>query len=457
MDTLLTVYSGAILGPIARVLGFVMNGIYEFFCLIAGGEANVGITIIMLTIIIYSALYPLTYKQQKFSRLSQKMNPEIKEIQKKYQGKRDQASMAKMQDETKAVYQKYGVSPTGSCLQMLIQMPILFALYRVFYNIPAYVNKVKEIFLISNGLHGNEFVANANCLVGRVMNTQGYMEKMTTLITNPDVQKTVAQVGANFVATNTTEQNANFIVDVLYKLNNDGRMVFEKIFGFSSSSVQSVWDSMDHVNNFGKLNISDTPMYYISNWWNNKSGQGLLLLAFLALLIPILSYVTQVLSVKVSQAGMKAAANADNPMGGGSMKIMNLLFPLMSFIICFSVPVGLGIYWIGSAVVRTVQMLYINKRLEKLNLEDIIEKNKEKLKKKREKMGISENQIRTNAALSTRSNVEFNSSLTEEEREKRLNEAAEMKKSATPGSMAAKANLVKEFNERNNKQGGDKK
>ena len=54
--------------------------------------------------------------------------------------------MMAMQQETKAVYAKYGVSPTGSCVQMLIQMPILFALYRVFMNVPAYVNQVKEAF-----------------------------------------------------------------------------------------------------------------------------------------------------------------------------------------------------------------------------------------------------------------------------------------------------------------------
>ena len=55
--------------------------------------------------------------------------------------------MVKMNEETKEVYAKYGVSPMGSCLQLLIQMPILFALYRVIWNIPAYVNGVKEAFM----------------------------------------------------------------------------------------------------------------------------------------------------------------------------------------------------------------------------------------------------------------------------------------------------------------------
>ena len=144
-EIILTQYNGKILGPIAKVLGWIMNGIYYVLNSLFGIE-NIGLCIIILTLIIYACLFPLTYKQQKFSKLSQKMNPELQAIQKKYKNKRDQVSMQKMQEETQMVYQKYGVSPTGSCIQMLIQMPILFALYRVFLNVPAYVPAVKEKF-----------------------------------------------------------------------------------------------------------------------------------------------------------------------------------------------------------------------------------------------------------------------------------------------------------------------
>ena len=81
--------------------------------------------------IIYIILLPLTYKQQKFSKLQAKMSPELKAIQDKYKGKKDNDSMLAMQAETKELYAKYGVSQTGSCLQLFIQMPILIALYRV--------------------------------------------------------------------------------------------------------------------------------------------------------------------------------------------------------------------------------------------------------------------------------------------------------------------------------------
>ena len=109
----LTQDSRFILGDIARILGWIINQIFNF--LDSVGVANVGVAIILFTIIVYMLMIPLTYKQQKFSRMSMRMNPEIQAIQKKYKGKQDQASMLKMQDETKAVYAKYGTSPTGTC------------------------------------------------------------------------------------------------------------------------------------------------------------------------------------------------------------------------------------------------------------------------------------------------------------------------------------------------------
>ena len=76
------------------------------------------------------------------------MNPELQAIQAKYKNKKDNDSMMAMNEETKEVYAKYGVSPSGSCVQLLIQMPILFALYRVIYAMPAYVSKIGDTFRV---------------------------------------------------------------------------------------------------------------------------------------------------------------------------------------------------------------------------------------------------------------------------------------------------------------------
>ena len=141
---ILTKSTGFIIGPVATLLGYLMNGI--FFILDKIGLPNIGLAIIIFTLVIYMCLMPLTIQQQKFSKLQTKMQPELQAIQKKYKGKTDNDSAMKMNEETQAVYKKYGVSPSGSCVQLLIQMPILFALYRVIYNFPAYVTQVKNAF-----------------------------------------------------------------------------------------------------------------------------------------------------------------------------------------------------------------------------------------------------------------------------------------------------------------------
>ena len=137
-----------ILSQFAAILGWLIERIFDL--LYSMGTPSVGLAIILFTIVVYTLMIPLTYKQQKFARMSVRMNPEIQAIQKKYQGKQDQVSMVKMQDEMKAVYAKYGTSQTGSCLPLLIQLPVLLAVYRVVYAIPAYVDKVKACLLYTS-------------------------------------------------------------------------------------------------------------------------------------------------------------------------------------------------------------------------------------------------------------------------------------------------------------------
>ena len=136
-----------------------------------------------------------------------------------------------------------------------------------------------------------------------------------------------------------------------------------------------------------------------------------------------------------------------------SMKMMNNMMPLVSVFFCLSLPIGLGIYWIAGAVVRVVQQYFLNKHFEKMNLEDIIKKNQEKAKKKREKMGIAENQISNAAKMNTRQMVDANKKqLSSAEKELEIEKANAAKSKAKAGSMSAKANMVREFNERNNRK-----
>ena len=432
-DMLLTAYNGAILGPIAKLLGWLMSGIYSLMETV--GISNVGLATIIFTIIIYSFMFPLTYKQQKFSKLSQKMQPELQEINKKYQGKKDQASMMAMQEETQAVYEKYGVSMTGSCLQMIIQMPIFFALYRVFMNVPAYVTSVKNLFVTPvNG--------SSTSLVEGIMATEGYQDTMAKLVSD---LKIVTQPVANFTGTDTASLS-NSIVDVVYKMNSAGWEALSDAFPNLADVIDSAYGSVSDVNTFLCYNISDTPWQMIKANFANHSY----LLVLAAVLVPVVSYLTQILSTKLMTSQQQSSNNNDAM--AQQMKMMNKTMPIFSLIICFTVPVGLGIYWISSALVRVIQQYVLNKHFEKMNLDDIIKKNQEKAKKKREKVGIAENQIYNAAKMNTRKMEEKKQTITSAEKELQLEKAAAAKQNAKPGSMAAKANMVRDFNERNNKR-----
>lgn len=418
-EIVLTQYSGKILGPIARFFGWIMNGIYMFFSNTFGVE-SIAVSIIILTMLIYLCMFPLTLKQQKFSKLSQKMQPELQAIQKKYGNRKDQASMMAMQEETQRLYEKYGISPTGSCLQAVIQMPIWFALYRVFQNVPAYVSSVKGVF---------------TDLVNGIMNVSGYQNIMTKLTETYSLG-----IQTDFTVKDKTALY-NYIVDVVYKLPSSGWDTLKDKFPDLSGVIDSTNTSVHGFNYFLGMNISDTPLAIIKS----SASNHLYLILIAAVLVPVFSYITQMLSLK-----LMPQAGGDNDQMAKQMKMMNNTMPVFMAFMCFITPVGLGIYWIAGAVCRIVQQFLINKHMEKINLDDIIAKNQEKAKKKREKMGIAENQINNAARMSTKRNTTL-STLTEEEKEEKLKKAAEYTSKANPNSLAAKANMVREFNEKNNK------
>ena len=351
---LLTKSSAFLIGPVASLLGYIMDAIYWLQSQI--GLENIGLCIILFTVVIYLLMTPLTIQQQRFSRLSSRMNPEIQAIQKKYKGKnQDQAAMARMNEETQAVYTKYGVNPMGSCLQLIIQMPILFALYQVIWNVPAYVSKVRDAF-----------IPLAEALIG----TNGAQEYLT---------QAASSLNVSFKEmTNLT------VVDVLYKFRPSNWTDLAQNFPGLADTITSTQAEADRMNYFLGLNIADAPLSIITSAFQ----AGAFLMVIGALMIPILSAVTQWLNAKLMSSVSAAAANSDeNNTMAGTMKTMNTVMPIMSAVFCLTLPVGMGVYWIAGAVIRSIQQVVINRHLDKMDLDELMKKNMEKLNKKREKRG----------------------------------------------------------------------
>lgn len=437
---LLTQNETPIIGWIAKLLGLIMNGIFNVLDLI--GIPNVGLAIILFTIVVNLLMLPLTIRQQKFSKLSAKMNPEIQAINAKYKNKKDNESMMAQQQEIQAVYAKYGVSPSGSCVQLLIQMPILFALYRVIQSMPAYVTKIGDTFRV---------------LADKINTADAAAFLRESGIDT--IQNTVNAYGKAMESGNLI----NGIVDVLNRLSstdlatiadhyNLSQLVYNGQLILSNGVTRGL---IDTYNNFLGLNIGDSPSYLIRSAWS--VGQWGIVIG--ALLIPILSAATQWINVKLMP---QAANNSDNDAASSmasSMKMMNTIMPLFSAWLCFSFPAGLGLYWVAGSVVRSIQQVVINKHFDKMDFEEIIKKNSVKSEKKLEKIKKQQEMINAYANMNTkniqkRANI-YNNPASETDENSSSKSSSESNKSAgsgnvKPNSITAKANLVKQYNERNN-------
>ena len=181
-------------------------------------------------------------------------------------------------------------------------------------------------------------------------------------------------------------------------------------------------------------------------------------------LIPILAGVTQFISVKVAQSGQNTEVDDDNPMAA-SMKMTMYIMPLMSAFIAISVPAGLGLYWIATAVVQTIITVFINRYYDKLGADEIVKRNVEKRNKKRAKKGLPPEKIAKNATTSTKnmsaSREKAVKSLEQikaenEKKVQEIKESSKYYKTAKPGSLAEKAGMVAKYNEKNTKNGGKK-
>lgn len=412
------IYDWPIIKQVSWLLGQIMNGIYN--ALSAIGIENIGVAIIVFTIIVYTILLPLTIKQQKFTKMSAVMQPEIQKIQKRYANKKDQASMLKQQEEMNMVYDKYGLKMSSGCLPSLLQLVFLFGLYPVVQNIPEYVTKVRNVYIP---------------LVEKIQATSGYQNIMASLAT-----------GLVPGAESLDYTKAGNMIEVMYKFQGSTwNELIDKMPNLESI-VNNTMAEVSHLNNFLGVDIGAHPWNLLTDALAAASIGGVII----AVLIPVLAGLTQFISVKLSQAGAGAAAiSDDNPMAA-SMKTMTYTMPLISVVFGFTLPAGLGLYWVASAAVRSVQQLAVNKYLSKKSIDDIIKENQEKAKKKREKKGTSAEEINKMATTSTR-NVGTSSSKAkgrtiDAEKEEKIRKAQELAKNAKPGSLTSKANLVNRYN-----------
>lgn len=428
LDVILLTKTGGIWGPIEEVLGWIMNLLFQF--LSSFGIMNIGLCIILFTLVVKLLMFPLTIRQQKASKLTAVMQPEINAIQKKYKGKTDNQSMMQQNAEMKAVYEKYGTSMTGGCLPLLIQLPIMFALYRVIYNIPAYVTSVRTYF----------------------------DQIISSLPAGFASSETFTALAEAHKMSNQDFSSMDKVVDLLYKLTdvewNSMVSAFPEIANVVTGTGENVIETINRIQQFLGLNISYTPLNVITGFFGGNSNISFLV-CLSALLIPLLSGLTQWYSTRLMSANNPS--NSDAP-GADMMKSMNIYMPLMSVVFCFSFPVGIGIYWVASGLFQMLQQMVVNAQLKKVDIDELIRINVEKANKKRAKKGLPPAKISGNASANLKK-IQAATEKEEAERAQKLEKNKEKVKESTeyynanakPGSITAKANMVLKYNEKHNK------
>ncbi|MDO5564738.1 MAG: YidC/Oxa1 family membrane protein insertase [Eubacteriales bacterium] len=435
---------GGLLGPLSFIFGKVMNLI--FIGLDKIGIGNVGIAIILFTIFTRILLYPFTQKQQKQSRMMSYIQPEVSAIQEKYKDRKDQESIMAMQRETKAVYEKYGTSMTGSCLQLLIQMPIIFALYRVIMRIPAYVDGIKNHYInIINAFGGTnrEGITKVAYKITEIANGNKALTGFISRSNDLGLTKADGIMNSSL----SFEQIRNYIIDFLYNLNptqmNDIAQNFNG--AIQNADYETSVTYLNNANLFLGMNLSTSPW----DGWRTT-------IAYVA--IPILAGASQYFSAKLMMAKKKAT----NPLQEEdqmqqTMKSMNIMMPLMSLVFCFTFATGIGIYWITTSVLMVAQQIFINNKLDSTPIEEMIKENIRKANKKRAKKGMApldENVTAKKIIIKEKK---------EEEQIKQREEKIKLQEEKTKksenyyfdnneNSIFAKMNMVKKYNEKNNKE-----
>jgi len=316
---------GAIVGPIAKFLGVIYNGLFEF---IYGffHAGSLGIAIILFTVIVKLVLFPLMIKQQKSSFKMQMMKPELDKIKNKYKDKKDQLSQQKMAVEMRDFQKANGISMVGGCLPLLVQLPILYALFYIF--------KQPHIYL--------DIVA------------QNYTQIATAIVDIPvkirmDVFQPYAQA---FVDSNKLSSfDMQSIKDIVMLVNNLKLTDWANILGQLGNNAGALSDLLvakDHLMTFCGIHL----IY--------KAGLG-----FPGIFIPIMAAATTWYQSKITMKSTTGAQPDPNDPAAMMSKSMMYMMPAMMGIMTITMPAGLGLYWIISNIFTISQQLLLNKYFKK--------------------------------------------------------------------------------------------
>ena len=283
---------------ITKPIAWVLNWISK----LVGG--NYLFAILIFAVLVELVLLPLAISQQKKSIKQARLRPKEMAIRKKYSGRTDRPTQMKMNEEIQELYQREGYNPMGGCLPLLIQLPLLIALFQVVNDPLTYLVGLSP-----------DAIAQVRMIVGpEAFSTTGTMELLNYLHESPEL--------------------------------------FVNVEGFAA-----VKDSIPNLNVFGVLDLSKTPWGCLQNWRTSLvTVEG-----WITVLIPVVTFLSYFFSMKVTRKLSYQPAGADQSAMGCSPKLMDIVFPLISVFFAFRYAAALGIYWIFKSLIDLVKRIILSK------------------------------------------------------------------------------------------------
>ena len=320
---------GKIVGPFADLMGKVYNLLFEL--LHSNTSAgSLGLAIIIFTLIVKLILFPLMVKQQKSSFKMQSLQPELMMIRKKYEGITDQMSQQRMAFEMQEFQKKNGVSMVSGCLPMLIQLPILYALFYLFQNAYVYVDVI-----------GHNYTDIANAIVNipvslRMEVFQPYAREFANAYKNVAIIKDGIDMG-----------QVNEVVMLVNYLKPDDWNVILQNLGDAGSSLVPLLATKSSIETFLTIPLV------------SKAG-----LHFPGIIIPIAAGVTTWLQSKIMMMMNPQNSDPGNP-AAAMTKSMLYTMPIMMGVFAINMPAGLGLYWTISNLFGILQQVILSKHYKK--------------------------------------------------------------------------------------------
>ena len=292
---------------ISPIFGVIIKGLYNLF-----GQ-NYLLTLFLFALIVKIILLPLGVKQQKNSIKQAKIRPKEMAIRKKYAGRKDQATQQKLNEEIMKLYQEENINPMSGCLPMLIQMPVIFALYGVIIKPMTYISSL--------GKDGVALLTKAFNAVSEKAAT-GYAEISIIQKITENKDGFASMVGEKFTEF-AAEEKLGFVWAEIYP------------------ELQKLHESFTV---FG-IDLTRNPEFKLNFY----------------ILIPVLTFIFSYLSTKVIRKFTYQPTTNSDPSQAASLAMMDWMMPLLSVWISFSVSSAIAVYWIFQNVLSAAQQILLFK------------------------------------------------------------------------------------------------